>query len=570
MSSGFSALRYEDDESSSSGSGGGNNKEGASSVALSPPAEGASVTVPAYEDLSNARSDEVTVLEAVYGDDFSNKVGVWNCPLWTVHVRPPDLEPEKIGSHLHLQLQLGKKYPYVVPKIEIQNVVSLSPTEQQELRRELHERAVGLAKSGNFMMIELVQVAEDFLLAHNRAPNMSAWEQMQEREKKQKRYENEAKEALAKLMDKEASVTFDETSGRRSTENDVMSKDFERELLRAREAIEVAEKLRGSTGDGLLRRSSSGTVDVSPSEDDFEIDLDYNPAAVSASRYETDFVEMGTLGRGGGGEVVKARNRLDGRIYAVKKILLEREDGAMAKFGALQNQKLRREVTTISRMTHKNIVRYYQAWVEGDGAEDDATGMIDSNNDFEPTTAPVRVIEEESGESGEESDVSQGWWASSDSPDSKRFTPKRDSAGEWESEKGGAARQFASQESDSGLDIFDNDLGAQSPLMNGLGFQTSMYRGIIKGDDSSRSESFDEESDWDEDSSIKIGTGVKGRKILYIQMEFCSTTLRKLIDERQLEKMEKNEIWRLVRQIIEALAYIHGRKLIHRDLKPGT
>ena len=28
------------------------------------------------------------------------------------------------------------------------------------------------------------------------------------------------------------------------------------------------------------------------------------------------------------------------------------------------NRKLRREVTTISRMYHKNIVRYYQAWVE--------------------------------------------------------------------------------------------------------------------------------------------------------------------------------------------------------------
>ena len=52
-------------------------------------------------------------------------------------------------------------------------------------------------------------------------------------------------------------------------------------------------------------------------------------------------------------------------IDAVKKILLEPERGRYAKHAAIQNRKLRREVTTISRMTHKNIVRYYQAWVEG-------------------------------------------------------------------------------------------------------------------------------------------------------------------------------------------------------------
>jgi hypothetical protein len=43
----------------------------------------------------------------------------------------------------------------------------------------------------------------------------------------------------------------------------------------------------------------------------------------------------------------------------------EQGSGEVAKARANLNRKLRREVTTISRMTHKNIVRYYQAWVEG-------------------------------------------------------------------------------------------------------------------------------------------------------------------------------------------------------------
>jgi translation initiation factor 2-alpha kinase 4 len=49
-------------------------------------------------------------------------------------------------------------------------------------------------------------------------------------------------------------------------------------------------------------------------------------------------------------------------------------------------------------------------------------------------------------------------------------------------------------------------------------------------------------------------------------MEYCATTLRKLIDESAVVQMDQSEVWRLVRQIVEALLYIHSRGIIHRDL----
>lgn len=49
-------------------------------------------------------------------------------------------------------------------------------------------------------------------------------------------------------------------------------------------------------------------------------------------------------------------------------------------------------------------------------------------------------------------------------------------------------------------------------------------------------------------------------------MEYCATTLRKLIDDGSLAKMDSNDIFRLVRQIVEALVYMHSRNIIHRDL----
>lgn len=43
-------------------------------------------------------------------------------------------------------------------------------------------------------------------------------------------------------------------------------------------------------------------------------------AADISSRYTNEWDEVGRLGKGGYGEVVKSRNKMDGRVYAIKKI----------------------------------------------------------------------------------------------------------------------------------------------------------------------------------------------------------------------------------------------------------
>ncbi|XP_071686022.1 eIF-2-alpha kinase GCN2 isoform X2 [Rutidosis leptorrhynchoides] len=75
------------------------------------------------------------------------------------------------------------------------------------------------------------------------------------------------------------------------------------------------------------------------------------------SRYLNDFEELKPLGHGGFGHVVLCKNKLDGRQYAVKKIRLKDNSQPL-------DDRILREVATLSRLQHQHVVRYYQAWFE--------------------------------------------------------------------------------------------------------------------------------------------------------------------------------------------------------------
>ncbi|KAK9471529.1 kinase-like domain-containing protein [Dipodascopsis tothii] len=74
------------------------------------------------------------------------------------------------------------------------------------------------------------------------------------------------------------------------------------------------------------------------------------------SRYLQDFEEGQLLGHGAFGEVVRARNRLDGRFYAIKKI-----HHTQNKLSSILS-----EVMLLSRLSHQYVVRYFTAWLEED------------------------------------------------------------------------------------------------------------------------------------------------------------------------------------------------------------
>ncbi|KAJ3150466.1 hypothetical protein HDU86_006639 [Geranomyces michiganensis] len=241
--------------------------------------------------------------------------------------------------------------------------------------------------------------------------------------------------------------------------------------------------------------------------------------SLTISRYRLDFEEIEFLGKGGFGEVVKARNRIDGRFYAIKKIKLNPQDREGSK-------RILREVQTLSRLHHQFVVRYYQSWFEDAGREPHSGGSVESDSESES--------DEEDDESTDESDS-------------------------------------YSQASDAGGLLnsgFDNDWLSIDRVATSKSYsQISISFGHGAADDDSfMGASTTDPSHGGSDDALPRGIR-KPKRMLYIQMEYCENkTLRDEIDAG----VDDEEGWRLFRQVLEGLAHIHSQGMIHRDLKPSN
>jgi hypothetical protein len=133
---------------------------------------------------------------------------------------------------------------------------------------------------------------------------MKAREALQQQEEQEVKQQQE-KELKGILME-EHDKTTDEFSPNRMVAS---GGEVEKELARQMEALAAADRKR--RGFPMPAPKEEGNDE---GDDDFDYDDAEIPPLVGSSRYQTDFIELGLLGRGGGGEVVKVRNRLDRRL----------------------------------------------------------------------------------------------------------------------------------------------------------------------------------------------------------------------------------------------------------------
>ncbi|KAK6437572.1 eukaryotic translation initiation factor 2-alpha kinase [Oleoguttula sp. CCFEE 5521] len=241
------------------------------------------------------------------------------------------------------------------------------------------------------------------------------------------------------------------------------------------------------------------------------------------SRYAADFTELGRLGKGGFGEVVKARNKLDGSVYAIKKISqAPRLDHILS------------EVMLLNRLNHPYVVRYYSTWVEENAhtIHEEVTSTTDET-----------LTEDQNTDTGGD--------APSESP-RYDFGYQSTSGLDFVSSSGYPQIEF---EDDSGSESEDSAPRANLPA--GTHQELS---DIFEARNSSPSQEL----------AHLEKTGTSTRRVhstLYIQMEYCE---RRTLRDHILRVMSEEDAWRFIRQITEGLAHVHSHGIIHRDLKPDN
>ncbi|VDB92332.1 unnamed protein product [Peniophora sp. CBMAI 1063] len=311
----------------------------------------------------------------------------------------------------------------------------------------------------------------------------------------------------------------------------------------------------------------------------------------SRSRYATDFRELEEIGQGGFGKVMKCEHRVDGHVYAIKKIRLSPQSVDARGKEDKKNLKLFREVQLLSRLSHKHIVRYHSTWLE--------------------EAAPLSPTDDE--RTG--SDSGDGWGSGTETEREDSYVARRNGAGGANGSRGllpppklRKVSQFRIPDMDerspvvagSSSDEYEDDLVAftdpfrpdLSELDKTQTKSTGSFPSIYFGSGSGRGgTSVDVNFDVDSDESDEVDDLILGGtvsrlppaltiktnhppdvpkqipRILYIQMEYVpNQTLEDLVKQGIVE----DTAWRLFRQVVEALVHMESLNIIHRDIKPSN
>ncbi|CAO1630814.1 unnamed protein product [Parajaminaea phylloscopi] len=276
--------------------------------------------------------------------------------------------------------------------------------------------------------------------------------------------------------------------------------------------------------------------------------------APTTSRFLSDFVPLSVLGKGAFGIVTKVKNRLDGGVYAVKKIRLGGEEGE-------GEEKTLREIGALARVNHPHVTRYYAAWIE------DVTPLTLEESASEMTSSVASTSVASGASTPTTRTQAQSFSLSFGLPKDSDFDDL-DRAGDddflsnvgFEAEESDGERCSGSSSSEEDSSDTDGSSSAAGPgrrlVAGSRSRSAAAAKRAVSGNRSSNKQ------------GGRAGPANGSPRWLYIQMELVDDmTLREVIENGPLGI---EDCWRILRQILNALVHIHNLGIVHRDLKPSN
>jgi serine/threonine protein kinase len=468
---------------------------------------------------------EIEALSSIYNDQLE-KISSKPIPTIKIFLKPnPLIHGKEPICWVKLLIKYNEGYPKIIPEIEIFEKYNITKQELEVLNEGIDNIAIEKSEENSEMVYDICRFIEKFLDDKSRAYDPKSVKSPTVNRKLTHfvKFSPQDERPLKNLAENKIFPTF---KGRKlSLDNSSkMSSEMNSELRK--DNVKYIRKFINDEGsyaerDSDIKKMHSSFMDNKKTSDYGNLhknessnsnDLKY---AVSGgiSRLHTDFQIIEKIGQGGGGSVYKVRHNIDKQFYAIKKIKLHTRRNP---------EKILKEVMLLSRLQHPNIVRYYQAWYEDyenlkdDDDNDEDEYEVNSDEEDDLNSSQEKINSKNYGSSEYEELSYKNMKDSQDFVLFESSKPNEGGGNFWD---------------DDGMSRNEPTITKQNP------FQKKNKKTDVK--------------------------------YLVIQMEYCEgQNLREAIDKKILQ--DEKIRWKVIIQIIDALSYIHRKRLIHRDIKPAN